>query len=187
MRSNSRNLTLFLASAVAASVALGPAQAASQDDESSGGPSAREVGEAVGEVALTPLSDLNLRRRRIPEVLSNIRSPYQPIETRSCAAIGREIAELTEVLGADADEALNDSDNTGEVVRNTIGSTLSGLVLPFRGVVRAVSGAASRERQLRELHIRGVARRSYLKGVGSMLNCAPPAAPLPYVEPSSSS
>lgn len=141
---------------------------------------AERVGEAVGEVALTPLSDLNLRGETVPEVLARIESPYQPIADRSCAGIAREIAGLDEALGEDIDVARaeeEDGDILGRV-QSGASSIVGGLVLPFRGIVREISGAEDRERRLIEYHSRGIARRAYLKGVGESRGCAPPAAPL---------
>ena len=68
-----------------------------------GGPSAEEIGEAAGEVVLTPLSDLNLRPERVPAILLEIDSPYQPISPRRCSTIGAEVTALTAALGPDAE------------------------------------------------------------------------------------
>jgi hypothetical protein len=51
--------------------------------------------------------------------------------------------------------------------------------IPFRSLVREATGASAHERRLRAAFQAGVARRSYLKGVGAQLGCAPPAAPEP--------
>ena len=154
------------------------AMPASAQDE--GGASAEEIGEAAGEVALTPLSDLNLRAERVPEVLLELDSPYQPVGRRRCSAIGEEVAMLDAALGPDADLPQTDDDDTLERVQSGASSIVGGLI-PFRSLVRELSGAEDRERRLLELHIRGVARRAYLKGLGSALGCSPPAAPRPYV------
>lgn len=146
------------------------------------GTSVEEIGEAVGEVALTPLSDLNLRADRVPEVLLDLDSPYQPIARRRCSAIGEEVTMLDAALGPDADMPQTDGDDTLERVQSGASSIVGGLI-PFRSLVRELSGAEDRERRLLELHIRGVARRAYLKGVASALGCNPPAAPRPYVTP----
>lgn len=155
---------------------LAPAPLAAQDV----GETAGRVGEAAGEVALTPLSDLNLRGETVPEVLARIESPYQPIEDRTCRGIAAEIAGLDEALGPDIDFA-QAGERDGDLlarVQSGASSIVGGLVLPFRGIVREISGAEDRERRLLEYHSRGIARRAYLKGVGATLGCAPPAAPL---------
>ncbi|MFN2259970.1 MAG: hypothetical protein ABR601_09070 [Parasphingopyxis sp.] len=150
--------------------------------EAEDGPDTIErVGQAAGEIALTPLSDLNLRGETVPEVLARIESPYQRIEDRSCSGIAREIAGLDEALGADIDVARAGEEQDGDLLarlESGASSLVGGLILPFRGIVREISGAENRERRLIEYHSRGIARRAYLKGVGATLGCEPPAAPL---------
>src|SRR5690606_17987164 len=118
----------------------------------------------------------------VPEVLAVITSPYQPIERRTCRGIAAEIAALDEALGPDIDVARAEERTTLERVEHGASSIVGGLILPFRGIVRELSGAQDRERRLLEFHSRGVARRAYLKGVGQTLGCSPPAAPLPLAE-----
>ena len=50
-------------------------------------------------------------------------------------------------------------------------------ILPFRGVVREVTGAAVNERLLRAAYTAGMARRAFLKGWGLGRGCAYPARP----------
>lgn len=145
--------------------------------------SAEDVGQSAAEVALTPLSDLNLRGDTVPEVLARIDSPYQPVPSLSCSALAREIASLDEALGPDIDVAQEDDPDTLARVERQASSIVGGLILPFRGLVREISGAEDRERRLLEYHSRGVARRAFLKGLGRARGCSPPAAPLPFSPP----
>ena len=172
----------FTASVLAMGCAVSLASPALAQD--GGGPSAEEIGEAAGEVVLTPLSDLNLRPERVPDILLEIDSPYQPISPRRCSTIGAEVTALTAALGPDADEVQPDRDETLERVQRGASSIVGGII-PFRSLVRELSGARDRERRLLELHVRGVARRAYLKGLATALGCRPPAAPQPYVAPDS--
>ena len=50
-------------------------------------------------------------------------------------------------------------------------------VIPYRGVVREVTGAEKRARSVNEALLAGTVRRAYLKGYGEMLGCAYPASP----------
>jgi hypothetical protein len=138
------------------------------------------------DAALSPLGDLNLRRVEVPELLAAIQSPYEPIPEVSCTAIARQVVELTNILGRDADaEALPEkslTDKAGEgaadMTLDTVSSTMTDFI-PFRSLVREATGASSHERRVRAAYERGVTRRAYLKGVGAQLGCAPPAAPEP--------
>jgi hypothetical protein len=138
----------------------------------------------VGDAALTPLSDLNLRQEPIPALLEAIQSPYEPIKRRDCAGIGAEVSALTAVLGADVDVPSGPSDTLGQktgegaakLALNGVKDAVTGFI-PYRSLVRIASGASEHERELRAAYERGVQRRAYLKGVGLALGCAPPAAP----------
>ncbi len=140
----------------------------------------------VGDAALTPLNDLNLRRVPIPPRLEAIRSPYEPIRKRDCVGIGAEVAELTAILGADVDAPETPDDTLGEktgdeaahLALNEVKDAVTGFI-PYRSLVRMASGASEHERRLRAAYDRGVQRRAYLKGVGLAMGCAPPAAPDP--------
>lgn len=138
------------------------------------------------DAAMSPLNDLNLRRDEIPQLLVDLRSPYDPIPDVNCKAIGDAVTALTALLGRDSDaQPLPEksfSDKTGEgaadLTLDGISSTMTGFI-PFRSLVRDATGASEHDRRLRAAYERGAARRAYLKGVGAQLGCAPPAAPDP--------
>ena len=130
----------------------------------------------VTEVAKTPLRDLNIDARDIPEVLQvAVRDPYATQGMDKCDALVTEIAALDMELGADYDIALDDgSDRFSE---GRIGQSIVGSILPFRGILREVTGAASNDRALRAAYTAGMVRRAFLKGWGLGRGCAYPARP----------
>ena len=138
------------------------------------------------DAAMSPLTDLNLRRIEVPPLLEAIKSPYEPIPVVTCMAIAASVVELTNILGPDSDAppqpeaTLSDKAGSGaaNVTLGAVSSTMSDFI-PFRSIVREATGASAHERKLRAAYERGVARRAYLKGVGAHLGCAPPAAPEP--------
>ncbi len=149
----------------------------------------------LGDAAMSPLNDLNLVRDEIPQMLRDIRSPYEPIPDVSCKGIAQTVAQLNAILGRDfdaeplPDKSLGDKaiDGAGDITLDSIASTMSGFI-PFRSLVRDATGASKHDRRLRAAYERGAARRAYLKGVGAQLGCAPPAAPdpsagIPKVDP----
>jgi hypothetical protein len=130
----------------------------------------------VTEVAKTPLRDLNIDARDIPEALQiAARDPYATQGMETCNAIITEIANLDMVLGADYDIA--EADGNDRLSEGRIGQSIVGSILPFRGVVREVTGAAGNERLLRAAYTAGMARRAFLKGWGLGRGCAYPARP----------
>jgi hypothetical protein len=128
------------------------------------------------EVAKTPLRDLNIDGRDIPEVLVVAeRDPYATAGLGKCNAIVAEIAALDSVLGADYDIAEDRGGDRFSEVR--IGQSVVGSILPFRGILREVTGAADNDRKLRSAYTAGMVRRSFLKGWGLGRGCAYPARP----------
>jgi len=128
------------------------------------------------EVAKTPLRDLNVASREIPEVLqSAARDPYKMAGLGTCDAMVHAIAELDTVLGADYDIA--DSDGNDRLSEGRIGQSVVGSIIPFRGIVREVTGAAGNDRAMRAAYTAGMVRRAFLKGWGLGKGCAYPARP----------
>lgn len=128
------------------------------------------VGEDAIDAVTQPLSDLNLRSRDIPAILLRAENaPYDLANIDGCAALREEVALLEEVLGPDADAP---EQETALINRglNLGGDVLGGMV-PFRGLVRRVSGARAEEKRREKAIYAGVARRSFLKGVMAGREC----------------
>ncbi len=133
--------------------------------------SAEEV--AKGAV-MTPAEDVNLKRREIaPVLISAMDDPYAAANTRSCAQINTALTDLDAVLGPDFDA---DSSAEKRIRADKIAKTVIGSLIPFRGVVREVSGAAGAERRYNAAVDAGIARRGYLRGIARTRGCKPPAA-----------
>ena len=131
----------------------------------------------VGEAVTQPLRDLSLMHEDPAAVLMAARAaPYATPQPATCAALAPRIAELDLALGHDLDDpsSLNSLDNmagalVGGAIRDAVG-------LPFRGVLRRLSGAEARDRELRAYVLAGIVRRAFLKGVAQANNC-PAVAP----------
>jgi hypothetical protein len=132
----------------------------------------------AAEVAKTPLRDLNIDARDIPAVLQTAATnPYAAAHLTSCNAIIADIAALDEVLGADYDIA--EDDGQDRLSEGRIGQSVVGSVIPFRGVLREMTGAAANDRALRAAYTAGMVRRGFLKGLGLGRGCRYPARPKP--------
>lgn len=130
------------------------------------------------EVAKTPLRDFNIEAREIPAalVLATL-DPYAPAGDGTCDAVVSAIAELDQVLGADYDIAVEGQSNPLSL--SFVGQGIVGAIIPFRGIVREVSGAAANERELQAAYTGGMVRRAFLKGHGLGKGCPYPARPKP--------
>jgi hypothetical protein len=125
------------------------------------------------DVAATPANDLNLRKKQIPAVLIAAQSqPY--VIPGGCPAIGAAVSELNRVLGDDIDLARKPG---RAIVPGSVAQSVIGSFIPFRGIIREVSGANNEQRALEAAIQAGIARRSFLKGYGLARGCRPPARP----------
>ncbi|WKL58714.1 hypothetical protein Q1W73_06935 [Asticcacaulis sp. ZE23SCel15] len=147
-------------------------------------------GDNLQSAVMTPMTDLNLRKLEIPEILLKASvNAYDLTGMDTCQALGVEISQLSDVLGIDFDApALSDSRSLTDKAKHlaghaTVGAVrdASGSLVPFRGIVRKVSGADKYQNEIDTAIEAGRVRRAYLKGVGINKNCAPPAAPLWFV------
>lgn len=142
------------------------------------------------DAATAPLEDLNLKQKSIPAVLQRaVADPYDMTGLDRCEPIAAEVGRLDAALGPDLDEAPPpDGRSKGKKVADAAYSVgVSGVrdttqdVLPFRGWIRKLTGAAKHDKAVKKAIASGGVRRGYLKGVGMRMNCAPPAAPSWFV------
>ena len=128
------------------------------------------IGEDAVDAVTQPLSDLGLRSKDIPEILLTAEAaPYDLASVPDCASLRGEIARLEEVLGPDADAP---SEQRGLINRALgVGGDMLGGMIPFRGLVRRISGAKAEEDRLEAAIYGGVARRSFLKGYLAGQSC----------------
>ena len=125
------------------------------------------------DVVATPVSDLGLRNGKIPPVLeAAVADPYDMAGIRTCTQISTRVSELDMVLGPDRDIPQERAEklSAGRVAQAAVGS-----FIPFRGIIREVSGANSHQRKVNDAVEAGTARRSFLKGYGQARGCAYPA------------
>lgn len=163
----------FLAAAAlpAGAVAQPPAEPA---PESSPKPVTERDASAV-DVVTTPANDLNLRKNEIPQLLLDAQAnPYGLAGLKRCNQISAAVTALDGVLGEDIDlpQVENRKIKVGKTAQSVIGS-----FIPFRGLIREVSGANEQQRRLQSAIYAGTARRSFLKGVGLQRGCQWPARP----------
>lgn len=145
----------------------------------------------VGEVVTQPLADVNLKRKDIPPVLlSIVDDPYALDGIRRCRDVIAAVRALDEVLGPDFDVA--EAETKGDKRRKTVGAIAGGVInglIPFRFLVREISGANRADEAYRAAIYAGVVRRGFLKGIGKQRRCKAPGAPvarpplLPYSTP----
>jgi hypothetical protein len=138
--------------------------------------------ESVQGAATAPLRDLNVLKTKIPEILlQSLTDPYaRPPPKWKCPQLAALINPLDEALGPDIDRVLPGDENLMDRSKSTalgVGADLASGMIPFRGVLRRVSGAEAHDKLVQSAIIAGNVRRAYLKGLGEARGCMPPATP----------
>ncbi len=129
----------------------------------------------AGSSIQTPMDDLGLRKEAIPPALIEAtENPYRLPGTGQCSQLIPAIEALNAALGKDIDMP---QDSGSRLAASDLMNFAASSVIPFRGLIRQVSGASNRQRLMQEAVLAGFARRAFLKGVGQARNCAYPARP----------
>ncbi len=129
----------------------------------------------VMDVAKTPTTDLNITKEEIPTALIDaVEKPYDLTGLDRCKPLVAEVEELDAILGPDFDlpQEARERISPGRVAKWVVSS-----FIPFRGLIRELSGANAQERALQAAIQAGIARRGFLKGVGEARGCKYPASP----------
>ncbi|OJY70154.1 MAG: hypothetical protein BGP16_10095 [Sphingobium sp. 66-54] len=123
-------------------------------------------------VATQPVRDVGIARTSIDPVLQEaLKAPYAPAGNGRCAAINAELTKLNAALGPDFDGNAKANEDKAERLALAGGEMLVNTLIPFRGLVREISGAAPAERRKASAISAGTARRGYLRGLAQMRQC----------------
>ncbi|MES2723458.1 MAG: hypothetical protein V4656_09915 [Pseudomonadota bacterium] len=125
---------------------------------------------AVGQ----PLADFNINPSEIPDSLRKAADDPYAQDAASCAAMASEIAALDLALGPDLDVDAPKTTKRKMAGRAAVGAVrrLAVSWIPYRGVVRTLTGAEAHARKTQEAALAGAVRRAYLKGLGERDGCA---------------
>ena len=135
---------------------------------------AGKAAQTAGGIASQPAKDVGLVKTDIPPLLVEaVGGPYDLTGLSSCRELSTAIARLSEVLGPDLDTPPEGAERTPERVATAGGRAVVNSLIPFRGLVREVSGAAAERRALNAAIDAGFARRGFLRGVHQTRNCRP--------------
>lgn len=139
------------------------------------------TGSGLTGAAMSPLTDLNIRRQKIPDILAEIEQPYIAMSNPKCGWLNDYIIALDRVLGPDYDypkkkkKGFNGQDagrRASDAALNALQSEATGLI-PFRGVIRYLSGAQKHDKEVQKAIDMGRLRRAYLKGWHQQNRCPP--------------
>lgn len=177
----------LIAGLYAASVALAPVMAAAQstppaDPGQNTAPAAGEPGspstrdekrketiDDTKDVVSQPAKDVGIAKTKIPPSLVEAsEAPYSLAGLKTCRQIADAVRVLDATLGPDYSAG---GPNNKVSVGKAAGGAVVNSLIPFRGVVREVSGAAAADRRLTAATQAGFARRGFLRGVHQTRGC----------------
>ena len=124
--------------------------------------------ESVGGAFAQPFRDIGMVRDEVPDILKHaVAAPYALPGARSngdvdCSALVSEIVSLDLALGADVDAPPVQHANGSNLMAGAVRSVLH---VPYRGVLRRITGAEHREQVLQTAIQAGMVRRAFLKGL----------------------
>ena len=126
----------------------------------------------VERIATEPARDVGVGRERIPPALEAARaSPYGLGGTRACAGIAGMLRDLDSALGPDFDSGPARQGSRAGRIAEAGGRAVVNTIIPFRGVVRELSGSADADRRMQAAVDAGRARRGFLRGLAQARGC----------------
>lgn len=131
-----------------------------------------DTGRKAAEVVTQPARDLGIAETNIPPLLEQASAdPYSRAGLKTCRQLSSAIAELNTVLGPDFEVGSEKKENRAGKLAEAGGKTIINSIIPFRGLVREMTGAAPAQRRLNAAIDAGHARRGFLRGVHRTRKC----------------
>lgn len=119
-----------------------------------------------------PVRDVGVMKTTIPPILVEAaKDPYSLTGLKTCKQLAQAVTDLNAVLGPDFASGPHAQENRTAKLAEAGGSAVVNSLIPFRGLVREVSGAAPAERNLNAAVDAGFARRGFLRGVHRKQGC----------------
>lgn len=144
---------------------------ASRDPAASGSRYDETRKQAV-EIGSQPARDLGMSKRDIPPVLEDaLADPYAIRSLRTCAQLAAAVRTLNDALGPDYAVGGSYSENRASKLAAAGGKSVINSIIPFRSLVREVTGAAPADRHMNAAVDAGLARRGFLRGVQYKQRC----------------
>jgi hypothetical protein len=131
-----------------------------------------EAKKKATEIGSQPVRDVGMSKREIPPILEKaFDNPYSLKGLKTCVSIAGEVKALNGVLGPDYVVGNEYTENRTGKLAEAGGKAIINSIIPFRGLVREVSGAAPADRHMNAVVDAGLARRGFLRGVHLKQGC----------------
>ena len=127
------------------------------------------------EIGTQPARDVGVMKRQIPPILVTAQEdPYSLKGLKTCKQLAAEVTSLNEVLGPDYVVGNELKENRAGKLAEAGGKTVINTIIPFRSIVRELTGAAPADRRMNAAVDAGLARRGFLRGVHAKQKCRTP-------------
>jgi hypothetical protein len=124
------------------------------------------------DIGSQPARDVGMSKREIPPILEKaLADPYSLKGLKTCVQLSGEVRKLSEVLGADYAVGGAYTENRAGKLAEAGGKTIINSIIPFRSLVREMTGAAPADRHMNAVVDAGLARRGFLRGVHYKQGC----------------
>jgi hypothetical protein len=136
----------------------------------------KSVRDSAGRIVTQPARDVGAAKTNIPPALiAASNDPYNMRGLSTCNQIAAAFRSMTDVLGPDFRVGATRKENRAGKLAEAGGQTVVNSLIPFRGLVREVTGAAPAQRRLNRAIDAGYARRGFLRGLYTARKCRSPA------------
>lgn len=126
----------------------------------------------AGKIVAQPAHDVGVAKTEIPPLLAKAaENPYSVEGLANCAQLMAAIKQLNDALGPDFTTARQRRESRAGKIAEAGGRSIVNGLIPFRGVVREITGAAPAQRRLNAAIDAGYARRGFLRGLHYARRC----------------
>lgn len=131
-----------------------------------------EVRKKSVDIGTQPVRDVGIMKREVPPILVKAQNdPYSLKGLKTCRQLAAEVTNLNAVLGDDYVVGNEVKESRVGKLAEAGGKTVVNTIIPFRGLVRELTGAAPADRRLNAALDAGYARRGFLRGVHAKQGC----------------
>lgn len=124
------------------------------------------------EIGSQPARDMGMSKREIPPVLEDaLADPYGIRSLKTCAQLAAAVRTLNDALGPDYQSGGEYRENRAGKLVAAGGKSVINSIIPFRSLVREITGAAPADRHMNAVIDAGLARRGFLRGVQYKQRC----------------
>lgn len=131
-----------------------------------------ETRKQAEQIGMQPARDMGLSKRKIPPVLEDaLADPYGIRSLKTCSQLAAAVRTLNDALGPDYEAGGEYRENRAGKLAAAGAKSVINSIIPYRSLVREITGAAPADRHMNAVVDAGLARRGFLRGVQYKQRC----------------